>query len=152
MPNEIFYIFIAIIIILLGWHIRTEIRFARILRGKDAKSLEDSIKNLGDEINDLKEFESEIEKYCTLVEKRLGRSIQSVETVRFNPFKGNGGGGNQSFAISFVNEKGDGLVLSSLHHRGGVSVFSKPLAGFKSQHELTEEEQASLDGAKAKLK
>jgi hypothetical protein len=67
-----------------------------------------------------------MEEYLTTVEKRLKKSIQGVETVRFNPFKGTGAGGNQSFSTAFVNEKGDGVVLTSMYARDRISMFAKP--------------------------
>lgn len=123
----------------------------RLLRGKNATTLEDTIEALAQDIASLQKFEGGMKDYCTVLETRVKRSLQGVEMIRFNPFKGVGGGGNQSFAISLIDEDGNGLIISSLHHREGVSVFSKPVAKFVSLHELTEEEQQSLDAAKKKV-
>ena len=86
------------------------------------------------------------------MENRLQRSIQAVETIRFNPFKGTGEGGNQSFATSFLSENGDGVVISSMYSRDRVSVFSKPLAKFVSSFELMEEEKEVIANSKNQLK
>jgi hypothetical protein len=72
--------------------------------------------------------------------------------LRFNPFKGTGDGGNQSFSTAFVSEKGDGAIISSLYSRDRVSIFCKPLASFESSFELTDEEKEVLEAAKVKLK
>jgi hypothetical protein len=72
--------------------------------------------------------------------------------VRFNPFKGTGSGGNQSFATAFISEEGDGLVISSLHSREHVSIYAKPLRDGRSDFELTEEEKKAVKEAKANLK
>jgi hypothetical protein len=93
-----------------------------------------------------------MEKYLTHVEKRLRKSIQSVHTVRFNPFKGTGGGSNQSFATTLLNEDGDGVIISSLYARDHVSIFGKPVSKHESTYELSEEEHQSLDQAKKGLK
>ncbi|NIT70429.1 DUF4446 family protein, partial [candidate division KSB1 bacterium] len=58
-----------------------------------------------------------------------------VGTVRFNPFKGTGGG--QSFAAAFLSEHGNGVVISTLYSRERVSVFAKPIQSFASEYELT---------------
>jgi len=79
-----------------------------------------------------------------IIEKRLRKSVQSVHTVRFNPFKGTGGGGNQSFATSFLNEEGDGVVLSSIYSRDRVSIFAKPVKKHSSEYELSEEEKEAV--------
>jgi hypothetical protein len=69
-----------------------------------------------------------------------------VSTVRFKAFEQNSS--NQSFAIALVNELGNGVILSSLHHRDHVSVFAKPVAEYASTHDLTEEEKSVLTEAK----
>lgn len=83
--------------------------------------------------------------------KKIARSAQSVETIRFNPFKGTGSGGNQSFATAILNENGDGVILSSLYSSDRVSIFAKPVAKLTSTHELTEEEAHALKVAATKL-
>lgn len=150
-PLFITYGLISCIVILVGWIVRLEIKIWRLLRGKDAKSLEDSIVSAHNNLDKLNEFQKESVLYFINIEKRLNRSIQAVETIRFNPFKGTGEGGSQSFSTSFLNEKGDGVVLSSLYSRDRVSVFSKPLVKFESTFELTDEEKEVVTGAKKNL-
>lgn len=114
-------------------------------------TIEESIIELAKELDNLTEFKDRAEEYHKLVEQRLRKSVQSIETKRFNPFKGTGSGGNQSFASAFINENGDGLILSSLYSSDRMSVFAKPVQGFISSFELTEEEQAALEDAKKRV-
>lgn len=146
--NIIVFILITVVVLLIGWVIRLEIRVGRLLRGKDGKTLEDSIVNLLGELSDLQTARQEIEKYLTNVEQRLRRSIQGIRTVRFNPFKDTGTGSNQSFATAFLDEEGNGVVVSSLYSRDRVSIFSKPLEKHGSTFELTEEEKEAIEKAK----
>ena len=99
----------------------------------------------------LNQEQQKIKEHLNDIEKRLKRSMQSVETIRFNPFKGTGDGGNQSFSTSFLNENGDGVVISSLYSRDRISLFSKPLSKFESNFELTGEEKGVIKEAKGKL-
>lgn len=122
-----------------------------MLRGKNTMTIEDSIIELAKEIDALSEYREESKKYLKLVEERLRKSVQAIETKRFNPFKGSGTGGNQSFASAFINENGDGLILSSLYSSDRMSVFAKPVSDFKPSYELTDEEAEALDKAKDKL-
>lgn len=138
----------ALCLILLILVIYLYAKIKRILIGKNAKDLEDSFVSLDKDLKTLQTFRKELESYLRSVETRLRKSIQGVETVRFNPFKGDGSGGNQSFATSFVNENGDGVVISSLYSRERVSIFSKPVKNNKSEFELTAEEKTSLEKAK----
>ncbi len=137
--------------ILIGWVIRLEIKMRRLLIGKNAQSLEDSIVTAKENLEKINEFQKEAVNYFTSVEKRLNRSVQAVETIRFNPFKGTGEGGNQSFSTAFVCGNGSGVVVSSLYSRDRVSVFSKPLSKFESNFELTEEEKEVVANSKKSL-
>lgn len=141
----------ALILLSLVLIIHFEIRLRKLLRGTRAQNLEDSIALVERDIQALKKFRGEATGYLEKVERRLGQSIQGVATVRFNPFKGNGEGGSQSFASSFITEKGDGLILSSLHTRDRVSVFAKPIKNYVSEFELTGEEKEVIAKAKEKL-
>jgi hypothetical protein len=153
MSLELLIIFslILICIILVGFVTQAHRRITRMLRGKNTMTIEESIIELAKELDSLTEFKEKAEVYHELVEQRLRKSVQSIETKRFNPFKGTGSGGNQSFASAFINENGDGLILSSLYSSDRMSVFAKPVQSFTSSFELTEEEQAALDDAKKRV-
>ncbi len=149
--QTILYILITalvIILILIAWNIRLEIKMRRLLRGKNAKSLEDTILQISKETNSLHSANNIMKEYLENVERRLKRSIQGTSTVRFNPFKGVGVGGNQSFATAFVDEEGNGVVISSIYSRDRMSVYSKPLKKCKSEYELTKEEETAIKEAK----
>ena len=146
--EAILYILVAGIIVLLIWIIRLEFKMRRLLFGKNAKSLEDTIINIKGGQKELEQFRKEVEKYLEHSEKRLQRSVQGIGTIRFNPFKGAGVGGNQSFSTAFLNENGDGVVISTLHARERMSVYSKSVEKFASSYELTEEEKSAIQKAK----
>lgn len=142
----------AIIVILILLVVQLQIRLRKLLRGHRAETIEDSLKLIEHDLKNLKHFKKETAAYLESAEKRIGQSIQGVGTVRFNPFRGNGEGGNQSFATSFISEKGNGVVISSLYSRDHVSIFSKPLKEFKSEFELTGEEKEAIKLAEQKLR
>ena len=118
-------------------------RFKRLMLGRNG-SLEESIAVLTRELKEMKKFRSELESYLKLVEARLSGSVQGVGVVRFNPFSGDGSGGNQSFAAAFLDEAGDGVVFSSLYARDRVGLYAKPLQKGVSPHELTAEEKEAI--------
>jgi hypothetical protein len=151
-PMYITYSLIALVVILVGLVVRLEIKIKKLLRGKKGESLEDSIVGALDNLQKLNSFQNEVIRHLEGVETRLNRSVQAVRTVRFNPFKGTGEGGSQSFSTAFVTENGDGAVISSLYSRDRVSVFSKPLENFESSFELTDEEREVISHSKDALK
>lgn len=150
-PQEIIiYILIALVVIILMliiFLIRMEIRLKRLSRGQGKFNLEDAIKSIEKDIGELGKFRGEVENYLTLVEKRLKKSIQGVSNISFSAFKGLDSGGNQSFATAFINEKGDGIVISTLHARDRVNVFAKEIKDLKCHLSLTEEEKSALTQA-----
>ncbi len=150
-PLIITYALIGCIVILIGWIIRLEVKIHRLLIGKNSHSLEDSIVSAHDNLDKLNAFQKEAIDHFVNVEKRLSRSVQAVETIRFNPFKGTGEGGNQSFSTALISENGSGVVISSLYSRDRVSIFSKPLEKFGSTFELTDEEKEVIKNSKNRL-
>ncbi len=122
-----------------------------MLLGKDAKTLEDSIVHIADSVKAIQTREVKTQDYLVDAEKRIERSIQAVETIRFNPFKGSGEGGSQSFATALLNEHGNGVVLSGLYSRDRISIFSKPIEKLKSEYTLTGEEEDVVARANTKL-
>lgn len=147
-----FIILSIAVIVLLGLVLWMFLKLRKFLVGVDSENIGDSLGYVRNEITDFQKFRRELEGYLEGVEKRLKKSVQSVHTVRFNPFKGTGGGGNQSFATAFLSEDGDGVIVSSLYSRDHVSVFSKPVKKHNSEFELSDEEKEALETAKGKLR
>jgi len=141
----LFYIISGVILIILLWIFIIELRLKRIFAGTKARNLEEMITLVGKKINQLEETQTKIDKHLVVVDDRLNKSIRSVETKRFNPFVD--AGGNQSFAIAFMNDEGNGVVMSSLYARDRMSIFAKPIASGKSEFELSTEEKEVLKKA-----
>lgn len=127
-------------------------RITRILNGKNSKDIDEVLMQIYKNLSVLDQFRTKTTADMNILNNKVGRAIQSVETVRFNPFKGTGSGGNQSFATAMIDEKGDGVIISSLYSSDRVSVFAKPISGLSSTFELTEEEANVLQLAANKLK
>lgn len=72
--------------------------------------------------------------------------VQRVELLRFNPYDETGG--NISFSVCFLDNKGSGIVITSLHARNGTRVFGKEIVfGKSSKYELSKEEEAVIKKA-----
>ena len=141
----LFYIISAVVIIILVWILIIEIRLKRIFAGTKARNLEEMITLVGKKIGQLEESQSKIDKHLIEIDSRLNKSIRNIETIRFNPFVD--AGSNQSFAIAFMNDENNGVVMSSLYARDRMSIFSKPIVNGKSEFELSSEEKEVLEKA-----
>ena len=57
-------------------------------------------------------------------------------------------GGRLSFSAAVVDDRGDGLVISSIHARGESRTYAKGVVGGTSDATLTPEEQQALAAAR----
>lgn len=144
--STLIYILSGVIVILLLWIGLTEYRFKKFFAGTKARNLEEVMLLLGKQMKELNESQKKINEHLLKVDERLDKSIRSVETIRFNPFEE--AGSNQSFAISFLNDEGNGVVMSSLYARDRMSIFAKPITAGKSEFELSLEEKEVLEKSK----
>ncbi len=147
-----FIILLIAILVLVIFIIKLNSKLNNFLIGSGSKNLDESIISIQTSIKDAENFRSEMEKYLLTVEKRLRKSVQAIHTVRFNPWKGSGSGGNQSFATAFINEEENGVVVSSIYSREHVSMFSKPINNGASEYELSGEEKEAVEEAKKSMK
>ncbi len=137
---------LVISLIAVGYAIALKIRFRRLALGKNG-SIDESIAELARDSKEIKAFRAELERYLKLAEGRLRGSVQGIGVVRFNPFT-SGQGGNQSFAAAFLDERGNGVVFSTLYSRDRVGVYAKPVENGASSFELTGEEKEAVSKAK----
>ncbi len=111
----------------------------------------DSIVTLLDEITRKEEANKkaliELKREYDKLEKDGFSHIQKIGLVRFNPFKDTGG--DQSFILALVDAENTGVVISSLHTRTGTRWYAKGIVRGKGvEHELSDEEEKALKGAK----
>ena len=138
-----------ILFVLLGaYSLFLHLKLKKFLTGNDAKNLEDDILRDRKKMIQLENQNESLQKKNSELDKKLKESIRNIEVIRFNPFASQGS--NQSFAISLLNEQGDGIILSSLFSRERTSIFAKPVEKYASSYELTKEEREVLDKTKQK--
>jgi hypothetical protein len=96
---------------------------------------------------------AELERLATLerrvaaLDERSRDALRHVGIVRFNPFEDTGS--NQSFALALLDDRGNGVVVSSLHSRQSTRVYLKPISGGRSEITLSDEEAEAVRRAGA---
>lgn len=139
---------LALVGILLAWIVYLEVRLRRVFRGKEITNFESLIADIGKALDDLfKKSDSHVTRLTDL-ETKTKKTLSRFHTVRFNPFRDQGG--NQSFATCLLDETGKGVVISSLYARDKVSVYAKPIDNLASEYELTDEEKEAIKIASGK--
>lgn len=136
----------AALVLTLLYVVYLHYKLSIFMRGENGKSLESVIRTYLNHVDDLKKHDELIAEHALKLDTRLSQAVRNVSTMRFKAFDQNSS--NQSFAIALLNELGDGVILSSLHHRDHVSVFAKPIAKYECMQDLTEEELGVLAEAK----
>ena len=115
-------------------------------------SLEKTLEKLSRDVAELQVFRADLEQYLKHAEGRLRTSVRGVGVVRYNPFANDGSsGGNQSFAIAFLDESQSGVVFSALYSRDRVGVYAKPLEAGRALFKLSEEEEYAVAKAKESM-
>ena len=139
----------AILVILLIAVVAVSIRLRRatraygaLVRGAQGGSLEQV---LDQHIGQVRQVSSRLDDLNTMteyLEQRTRGSLQHIGLVRFNPFEDTGS--DQSFAIALLDDRKDGIVISSLHGRANTRVFAKPVENGTSRHTLSSEETDAI--------
>jgi len=146
--NIIIIVLLLAVAALFVWFFLIRRQLKVFFKGKKGADLEEYIVELEERIKKLETENKNLTEVAKQLQEKTRECLRGVSAVRFNPFKDVGG--NQSFAIALLNEKGDGLVLSSLYAREKISVFAKPIKNLGSEYELSAEEKEALEKAKTK--
>lgn len=76
----------------------------------------------------------------------LGRyALQKFHLVRYDAFDDMGG--RLSFSAALLDDHGDGVVITSINGRTETRTYAKPVKNLSSEHNLSEEERAAIEGA-----
>lgn len=68
--------------------------------------------------------------------------LQKIGFARYNPFTDTGG--DQSFTLALLDEKGDGLVISSLHSRENTRLYAKKVVSGLVEGQATSKEEQQV--------
>lgn len=134
------------LVLLLGYIMYLHRRLYHFTKGSPGASLENIIKACVESVAEIEKRNELISAHALSLDGRVSQALRNAQTVRYKAFEA--GGSNQSFSIALLNEKGDGVVLSSLHARDRINTFAKPVEKYTSTYELTEEEYSVITEAK----
>ncbi len=88
-----------------------------------------------------------LESSVALLRGGLEQGLQHVAVVRYDAFGDMGG--RMSFSAAIIDDRGDGMVLSSIHARSESRTYAKGIVGGKSDVTLSPEERHALDAARS---
>jgi hypothetical protein len=77
--------------------------------------------------------------------QRVSTLVGTVGLTRYDAFPDTGG--HLSYSAAFLDEAGDGVVLSTINGRSETRSYAKPVRGGRSDHNLSDEERAAIAAA-----
>ncbi|MBE5961474.1 MAG: DUF4446 family protein [Lachnospiraceae bacterium] len=139
-------ILFIMLIVLLVKNSKWKKKYQAFMEGSDGKTLEDSIRNRFEEINQLKERMESSEKNIEKNTETLLGTFQKTGIVKYDAFKEMGG--KLSFSLCVLNDHNDGFLLTSMHSsREGCYTYVKEIIKGESFVLLSEEEKQALSEA-----
>ena len=103
-----------------------------------------------EEVNKFKLDLGKFERAVLDLDQKGFAHIQKVELLRFNPYDDTGG--DQSFVVVLLDDKGNGVVITSLHARASTRVFAKDvILGKSGKYKFSGEEEEAVKKALKKV-
>ena len=137
-------LFIILLINAIQMH-KLKKKYKMFMDGKNAKTLEESIKSRMDQIDYLISSNQKNENEIKRILKSMKNTFQKVGLVKYDAFQEMGG--KLSFSLALLNEVNDGFIINAMHSREGCYTYIKEIIDGNSVIALAEEEKEALDMA-----
>lgn len=121
-------------------------RFLSLVSNADFKSLEEHINQTSKKIDYFDDMLKELQKRYHILNENFRLSIKKVGLIRYDAFENVGS--KLSFAVAFLDEYDNGVVLNSIYSREGSSIYAKPIENGLSKYPLSAEEMQAIDMAR----
>lgn len=121
-------------------------RYQRMMQGMEGVNIERMMIGHIDEVKDAMVTVERLKSETKRLENLLQYCVQRIGLVRFNAFEDTGS--DLSFALALLDDKNNGVVLSSLYGRSESRIYAKPVINLQSKYVLSAEEQKALKLAK----
>ena len=151
-PGIIFIVMLVLIIVLFVLYFRVSMNYNRLknsyntfMKGKDGKTLENSLKEKFDEVEAVLRVTKQNRQDIKEMSRILKRNFHKFGIVKYDAF--NEMGGKLSFAIAMLDGNNSGWIINAMHSREGCYTYIKEIIKGESYIELAEEEAEALDKA-----
>ena len=151
-PAFIFIFLLVLIIVLFVLYVNVTLKYnglknsyATFMRGKDGKTLEESMKERFAEVEAILKYTKQNRLDIQKINKKLESTYQKLGIVKYDAF--NEMGGKLSFALAMLDDNNNGWIINAMHSREGCYTYVKEIVKGESYVELAEEEAEALDRA-----
>ena len=151
-PAFIFLFILILIVVLFVLYVNVTMKYNRLkssyasfMRGKDGKTLEESMKDKFSEVDAILKITKQNRLDIREISKKMENDYQKLGIVKYDAF--NEMGGKLSFALAMLDGNNSGWVINAMHSREGGYTYVKEIVKGESYVELAEEEAEALDKA-----
>ena len=151
-PGIIIIAMFLLIVVLFFWIVSVHMKYSRLrvsyqsfMRGKDGKSLEESILDRLEELDELSEATMKNRAEIRKINEKMLSDFQKVGILKYDAFHEMGG--KLSFVLTLLDGNNSGYIINSVHSREGCYNYIKEIVNGESYIELSEEEMESLQKA-----
>jgi hypothetical protein len=151
-PGILIISLFVLVVILFVFVISVNMKYTRLkssynsfMRGKDGRTLEDSIYERFEELDHLTEATLKNRQAIRKISEEIMSNYQKLGIVKYDAFQEMGG--KLSFALTLLDGNNSGYIINSMHSREGCYNYIKEIVKGESYIELSEEEAESLDRA-----
>jgi hypothetical protein len=151
-PGILIIAMFMLIVILFLMVIHASMKYSRLknsynsfMRGKDARSLEESILDKFEELDELMTLTMKNRADIRKINEEMLSKFQKVGILKYDAFHEMGG--KLSFALTLLDGNDSGYIINSMHSREGCYNYIKEIVKGESYIELSEEEAESLERA-----
>ena len=151
-PAFIFLFMLILIIALFVLYVNVSMKYDRLknsynsfMKGKDGKTLEESLLSKFSEIDGLAKLTKQNRQDVKDIYRKMEKDFKKVGIVKYDAF--NEMGGKLSFALAMLDGNNSGWVINAMHSREGCYTYIKEIVKGESYVELAEEETEALDRA-----
>ena len=131
-PAFILIFLLILIIVLFVLYVNVTLKYNRLkssyntfMKGKDGKTLEESMKERVEEIESILKVTKQNRMEIKEINKKLDRNYQKVGIVKYDAF--NEMGGKLSFALAMLDGNNSGWVINAMHSREGCYTYVKEI-------------------------
>lgn len=114
-------------------------------KGKDAKSLEDTLIQRLNQLDEVAEQNQENKNGIFALNKQIKSAFQKYSMLKYDAFEENGG--KLSTILVMLDEKNNGYIINFVHGNNGSYTYTKEIIDGNSIVQLGKEEEEALDKA-----
>ena len=115
---------------------------AALTRGVDGANLEEILVRHLETVQRTVSRIDALEQAVAVLQAQVPGCIQRAHLIRYDAFEDVGG--EQSFSLALTNQRGDGIVLTSVYSRMDVRVYAKSVQNGRASHARSQEEERLL--------